>query len=44
MTHDFVRDNAKMLACDAVAISDTSWMSPTRPSIVYALRGIAISR
>jgi acetylornithine deacetylase/succinyl-diaminopimelate desuccinylase-like protein len=41
MTHDFVRDNAKMLACDAVAISDTSWMSPTRPSIVYALRGIA---
>lgn len=40
MTHDFVRDHADLLACDAVAVSDTSWMSPTRPSIVYALRGI----
>ncbi len=40
MTHDFVRGHADLLACDAVAVSDTSWMSPTRPSIVYALRGI----
>lgn len=40
MTHDFVRNHADLLACDAVAVSDTSWMSPTRPSIVYALRGI----
>lgn len=40
MTHDFVRQHAELLACDAVAVSDTSWMSPTRPSIVYALRGI----
>lgn len=40
MTHDFVRGHADLLTCDAVAVSDTSWMSPTRPSIVYALRGI----
>ncbi len=41
MTHGFVRDHTELLACDAVAVSDTSWMSPTRPSIVYALRGIS---
>ncbi len=40
-THDFVRAHRDLLACDAVALSDTSWFTPEQPTIVYALRGIA---
>lgn len=40
MTHDFVRNNKEMLACDAVAISDTAWHSIEHPTMVYALRGM----
>ncbi len=40
-TERFVKENSKLLACDAVAVSDTSWPSPDQPTIIYALRGIA---
>ena len=40
-THKFVKDNHKLLACDAVAVSDTAWHTPELPTIIYALRGIA---
>lgn len=40
-THDFVRAHRDLLACDAVALSDTSWFSPGQPTIVYSLRGIS---
>lgn len=40
-THDFVRAHTDLLACDAVAVSDTAWHAPDLPTIVYALRGIA---
>lgn len=40
-THKFVQDNHKLLACDAVSISDTAWHTPELPTIIYALRGIA---
>ena len=40
MTHDFVRNHKELLACDAVAISDTAWHSLEHPTIVYALRGM----
>ncbi|HOH75717.1 MAG TPA: dipeptidase [Myxococcota bacterium] len=40
-TADFVTANRDLLACDAVAISDTGWYSPDLPTIVYALRGLA---
>lgn len=37
----FVRDNAEMLLCDAVVVSDTSMFAPGQPSLVYGLRGLA---
>jgi acetylornithine deacetylase/succinyl-diaminopimelate desuccinylase-like protein len=40
-THKFVEEHQKLLACDAVALSDTSWPSPELPTMIYALRGIA---
>ncbi|MBI4212195.1 MAG: dipeptidase [Deltaproteobacteria bacterium] len=40
-TEKFVFDNAKLLACDAVAISDTAWHSAEMPTIVTSLRGMA---
>ncbi len=40
-THKYVEENREMLACDAVAVSDTSWYSPDIPSICYSLRGLA---
>lgn len=40
-TEAFVESHRDLLACDAVAISDTAWYSPELPTIVYALRGMA---
>ncbi len=40
-TAPFVVENRDMLACDAVAISDTAWYSRDVPTIVYALRGLS---
>jgi len=40
-TEAFVLANRDLLACDAVAISDTGWYAPDLPTIVYALRGMA---
>ena len=37
----FLKENAKLLACDAVLVSDTSWYNNECPSICYSLRGIA---
>ncbi len=36
----FVEQNADLLACDVVTISDTSWCSEKIPTIIYGLRGI----
>ncbi len=40
-TEAFVESHRDLLACDAVAISDTAWYSADLPTIVYALRGMA---
>ena len=37
----FVRENLEKLACDSIAISDTSIFAPGVPSICIGLRGIA---
>lgn len=37
---DFVRKNKKLLACDAIVISDTHMEGKKTPSVVYALRGL----
>ena len=38
----FVREDAgKLLACDAVVVSDSAMLGPGRPSLLYSLRGIA---
>lgn len=37
----FIRNNATMLACDVVVVSDTPMFSLGNPSIVYGLRGLA---
>lgn len=37
----FVRENADLLKCNAVLVSDTSMFAPGEPSIVYSLRGLA---
>jgi acetylornithine deacetylase/succinyl-diaminopimelate desuccinylase-like protein len=39
-TAPFVEQNCDLLACDAVAISDTAWHAADLPTIVYALRGL----
>ncbi len=38
---DFVKTNAKRLACDGVVISDSSMFAPGIPSILSSLRGLA---
>jgi len=38
---EFIAANAKLLACDAVVISDSSMFAPGLPSILSSLRGIA---
>jgi acetylornithine deacetylase/succinyl-diaminopimelate desuccinylase-like protein len=39
---DFVRaDGGQLLGCDAVVVSDSAMLGPGRPSLLYALRGIA---
>lgn len=40
-THKFVEENADILSCDAVVLSDTAWFSHTLPTMIYSLRGIA---
>ncbi len=37
---DFVKKHKKMLACDAIVISDTHMEGKKTPSIVYGLRGL----
>ncbi|MCU0331622.1 MAG: dipeptidase [Candidatus Kapabacteria bacterium] len=37
----FVENNATMLQCDAIVVSDTPMMAPGIPSLVYGLRGLA---
>ncbi len=37
----FVEQNAALLACDVVTISDTNWHSAKLPTIIYGLRGIS---
>ena len=39
-TDKFVEDNADLLSCSAVTVSDTSWHSENHPSLVYALKGM----
>src|SRR6185436_6038832 len=38
---EFIQKNAKLLACDAVVISDSSMFAPGLPSILSSLRGLA---
>ena len=37
----FIRQNKKLLACDAVVVSDTAMFAKGLPSICYGLRGLA---
>lgn len=37
----FVKENAELLSCDAVVISDTTMFSREVPSLCYGLRGLA---
>mgnify|MGYP000019410415 CR=1 FL=1 len=37
----FIKKQKKLLACDAVVVSDTAMFSKTVPSICYGLRGLA---
>jgi len=37
----FIAKNKKLLACDAVVVSDTAMFAKGRPSICYGLRGLA---
>lgn len=36
----FVSDNQKLLAADALLVSDTAILSPDQPALVYSLRGM----
>ena len=38
---EFIEENAKLLACDAVVISDSAMFAPGLPSILSSLRGLA---
>jgi acetylornithine deacetylase/succinyl-diaminopimelate desuccinylase-like protein len=40
-TERFVEEHKELLSCDAVMVSDTSWISRDVPTMIYALRGIA---
>ncbi|MDQ1266530.1 MAG: hypothetical protein QG635_1682, partial [Bacteroidota bacterium] len=40
---EFVEQNAEMLYCDAIIISDTEWFDEGIPSICYGLRGISFA-
>ncbi len=37
---EFIENNAELLKCDTVVISDTEWFEDGLPSICYSLRGI----
>ena len=37
----FIGENADLLACDCVVVSDTCQFAPDQPAITYGLRGIA---
>ena len=37
----FIQDNAELLSCDTVLVSDTEWFAEGLPSLCYALRGIS---
>ena len=39
----FIRKHRKMLACDAVVVSDTAMFGKRVPSICYGLRGLTYS-
>ncbi|MBM2814450.1 MAG: peptidase [Ignavibacteria bacterium] len=39
---EFVENNAELLACDTVLVSDTEWFADGIPTICYSLRGITI--
>ncbi|MEW6004304.1 MAG: dipeptidase [Stygiobacter sp.] len=36
----FIKENKKLLKCDALLISDTSMFAPNTPTITYGLRGL----
>lgn len=38
---EFIKNNADLLKCDTVLVSDTEWFADGMPSICYALRGIS---
>jgi acetylornithine deacetylase/succinyl-diaminopimelate desuccinylase-like protein len=38
---EFIINNAELLKCDTVLVSDSEWFAPGMPSICYGLRGIA---
>jgi len=38
---EFIENNAELLKCDTVLVSDTEWFADGMPSICYSLRGIA---
>jgi acetylornithine deacetylase/succinyl-diaminopimelate desuccinylase-like protein len=38
---DFCKENAKLLACDVIVISDTSIISNKQPSVTIGLRGLS---
>lgn len=40
---EFIKQNAKMLACDVAVVSDTEWFAKGLPSICYGLRGISMA-
>ena len=37
----FIEENAELLKCDTVIVSDTEWFAEGMPSICYGLRGIS---
>lgn len=38
----FVKRSRKALTCDSVLVSDTVWLSRTRPAVPYGLRGLLV--
>ncbi len=37
---DFIGQHQDMLTCDASLISDTAWLNPETPAIIYGVRGL----